>query len=692
MTSFSAVKALEVMALAWGDREGYVFLPVVDRTKQWRTALESDARFIKSPAFYWPDDRDAMIDHLEDWADKEHHCLYWSISVFAEKKGEVAPRREYALPDIALWSDLDKVDPHDLHPYTPSAAWATSGSSYQAFWLLTGPHPRASYDGELNQALTYKLGADENGWHTAKLLRVPGSANGKPSRQYDPEGKILWIDGPTYDYADFDSIARRKAVNSTPSEIDWEALQKRDVRRSKSMMRRAAPITMEKLAAGPDQSTNRDKFIYGFARDARKAKVGFEDWLAMLIQASHGEWDKSNKWRDPEAQYTKIWDKAEPEDDAPFQEDTVIEEVDEDDPEELKQLLAQHPRSAWPYLRREWFNQYARTKVRQAAWQSPVTPTESLADWLERPPQEYWLDKFIPKSAIVMLYAREKQGKSFFGVDWALSIATGHAWDDLPVEQGKVLYIVAEGQAGFGKRILAWGKGRTSLKNAQFHTKAGAVNFADEMAVAELATEVASEQYDFIVVDTVNRCAPGVKENDSTEMGVWFAGLSTVIAANPGCSALIIHHGAKAGEYRGSTTFGATVDAIIALHPLNDEDPKGPVKRLVIEGSKDAEGGEYGHFSLQQHMIGRDAKGKRITSCTMERNLDPMAIDPKVEKTADDVLDLLEEKNCSMSKNEIAKTLGGRKITVNAAVDYLLERGDIVKFNTNKVFLNRKDD
>ena len=48
------------------------------------------------------------------------------------------------------------------------------------------------------------------------------------------------------------------------------------------------------------------------------------------------------------------------------------------------------------------------------------------------------------------------QRETFAAVDIALSVATGTAWHGGEVDQGPVLYIIAEAAAGLSQRVDAW--------------------------------------------------------------------------------------------------------------------------------------------------------------------------------------------------------------------------------------------
>jgi len=204
VTRAEVEKSLRIISQSWGRKQtGYAFFPWIDREKQLRTGKRR-VGFNEGPAFVWPRDREAIIDHL---LSHTQHDMYWSTNLF-----EYPMRREdVAMDEHALWADLDEVDPSTLDEYPPTVAWESSPGHYQALWVAqSGDFQGASWPGNENQRMTYMIGADPSGWDTTQLLRIPGWENHKPEyRRPDgtyPQGKLLWYDGPRYNPGDFANL------------------------------------------------------------------------------------------------------------------------------------------------------------------------------------------------------------------------------------------------------------------------------------------------------------------------------------------------------------------------------------------------------------------------------------------------------------------------------------------------------
>lgn len=79
-------------------------------------------------------------------------------------------------PAGVLFADLDDAPTPVIRP---SVMWETSTGMRQAVWFLDEPEHDLERWADINQRLTYYLGADRGGWMASKLLRVPGTVNWK---------------------------------------------------------------------------------------------------------------------------------------------------------------------------------------------------------------------------------------------------------------------------------------------------------------------------------------------------------------------------------------------------------------------------------------------------------------------------------------------------------------------------------
>lgn len=87
--------------------------------------------------------------------------------------------------------------------------------------------------------------------------------------------------------------------------------------------------------------------------------------------------------------------------------------------------------------------------------------TFKVHELLELPPPKWLVRNLFIEGGLFEIFGPYKTGKTFWGVELACCIATGHDFFDEPVKKGKVLYIIAEGSRKlFAYRMDEWAKAR----------------------------------------------------------------------------------------------------------------------------------------------------------------------------------------------------------------------------------------
>lgn len=175
--------ASDLCSLAWGEQQGYVALAFRN------TAVpKNEPGYWVDRTFKWPEQKPKIFDLLKQ-AREAKRDVYWAPAVF-----DAPSRSKTKVSSVhSLWADLDEINPESLPKHLkPTAAWESSPGRYQAIWSLeTALAPK--YQQELNQRLTYAIGADKGGWDLTQVLRTPGSPNFK----YNPAPKVrmMWLNG-----------------------------------------------------------------------------------------------------------------------------------------------------------------------------------------------------------------------------------------------------------------------------------------------------------------------------------------------------------------------------------------------------------------------------------------------------------------------------------------------------------------
>lgn len=228
--------------------------------------------------------------------------------------------------------------------------------------------------------------------------------------------------------------------------------------------------------------------------------------------------------------------------------------------------------------------------------------------------------RLIGRGDLALIYGPSGSGKSFFALDLAHSIAAGHDWRDLPVTQGSVLYVAAEGDRGVLLRRRALQVHTDSNDAPLFILDASpslleAGDISGLVSVSRQCQNRSGSDCVLIVVDTLARVTPGANENSFEDMGRAIQGLNR-LQRETGAAVLAVHHTGKdvARGPRGHSSLRAAVDTAIEI----ERGEGGQPNRARVVKQKDGEDGEAFGFSLRSVEVGRDADGDVVRSCVVE--------------------------------------------------------------------------
>lgn len=521
---------LDLIAKAWGRRRAgddtyYAFFPWIDREEQAEAGIRR-AGYHEGPAFEWPVDRDKILDHMADHAD---HDLYWCPSLFEY------PERltEWAVDEKALWADLDEVDPRSLSEYQPTIAWQTSPGRYQALWLLNqGDIRGASWEGGENQRLTYSIGADESGWDTTQLLRIPGWKNHKLNYRKNgkaPLGKLLWKNGRRYQADDFDDLPTLDRPSIT---IDAVASDIDHTDRSKVMAkwRTRIPKRIRELLNAREPSGDRSDVLWDIERSLADIGCSVTE-IVVLVRGS-------------------VWNKYDGRGD------------------ELKRLineaskaLAQRPEEI--------------TEALEEAQEDKGRPTRWNDHFANIKKPEMLVKGVLTKGKVGFIAGQPKSWKSWMALDLALSVSTGARYLDYfdVLEPGPVLYIQVEDDPSTvksrGNKIwrgkksdrvklapdgsVVWEPG-TDLEfdpDIDVYMESG-VTISEpewqEWLADTLREGMDGRPYVLMILDTLMMVAGDVEENRAQEMTTKVFRPLKALSRDHGVAIQVVHHLRKGGD------------------------------------------------------------------------------------------------------------------------------------------------
>lgn len=236
----------------------------------------------------------------------------------------------------------------------------------------------------------------------------------------------------------------------------------------------------------------------------------------------------------------------------------------------------------------------------------------SGADLCNAEPMRWMVRGVLPVEGLAALFGASGSGKSFLMLDIGCAVAGGdYEWFGRRVTQCPVTYVCLEGEAGMGKRVKAWRlHHKQPVPDAlQFITQPFDLLSDD---VPELAKSVIAGggAGGLVILDTLNRAAPGADENSSVDMGNLIAAAKQLQNLTGGMVLLVHHTGKDATKgLRGHSSLYAALDGAIEVIATDNR------KAWSVAKSKDDVTGDAHPFKLEIITVGIDDEGEEITSC-----------------------------------------------------------------------------
>ncbi len=252
----------------------------------------------------------------------------------------------------------------------------------------------------------------------------------------------------------------------------------------------------------------------------------------------------------------------------------------------------------------------------------------SLAELFALPIPKSVLAGYLYEEETALLLADAKIGKTFLALHWAFCIAMGLSWHGRKVQQGKVIYIAAEGARGHVKRISAllkhYGITLAELEK-QFIFRQWATpltNDADVSTFIEAAQEkLAGAGGALLVIDTFARSTAGANENDNGLMSKATDNVDRMRRELNIKTALILHHDTKnegSGRGRGASSIANNLASRFSLaYGDGQKDEREPQIKLTVETCRDDEKPAplWLHRTIAATDIWSDERLEYFTSC-----------------------------------------------------------------------------
>lgn len=220
----------------------------------------------------------------------------------------------------------------------------------------------------------------------------------------------------------------------------------------------------------------------------------------------------------------------------------------------------------------------------------------------------------MPETGIAAIYGPSGSGKSFLAMDLALRVAKGDAWFQSRVTPCPVVYVALEGEGGLSNRLSAYRRQHGEIVGEVFFLAGEPCSLLQPNDVRDLARSIQATGLHggVVVIDTLNRAAPGMDENSSADMGRVIAATKQLQSRIGGLIILVHHTGKDASKgMRGHSSLHAALDAAIEVARNGDQ------REWKVAKAKDGEDGLSHSFRLDVVELGFDEDGDSITSCVI---------------------------------------------------------------------------
>ena len=268
------------------------------------------------------------------------------------------------------------------------------------------------------------------------------------------------------------------------------------------------------------------------------------------------------------------------------------------------------------------FETATEAELKRSAAGKPKASKFKLVPWGKNtfdPNEEWRVKHIIPMQGVGLIYGQSQSFKSFVAMHLALAVALGEAWAGKRVKKALVVYLCAEGQKGFPKRIAGLNKVRGIKGDVDFHTIYTAPNLGTmdgDLKALIASIEATGVKPGFVVVDTTAKTIGSAEENGPGMAAfIWNAG---ALAEHFGCFVLAVHHVGHSEESkkrpRGWSGVIGAGDTLI----LCEREGEAFETALTVQKEKDEASG----FSLTAHLsrvvLGVDRDGDEISTLVVD--------------------------------------------------------------------------
>lgn len=234
-------------------------------------------------------------------------------------------------------------------------------------------------------------------------------------------------------------------------------------------------------------------------------------------------------------------------------------------------------------------------------------------DLNKMPPMQWRIKGILPKEGTTAVFGPSGSGKTFLTIDMAYALASGGDWFGYKSKPCNVVYCALEGESGITNRVAAYRAIHDkNTQNIFFLVQSFNLLESNDIQDLAQAIKITGQNAQVVIVDTLNRAAPGADENDSKSMGNIIAACKQLQKLLGGLVIIVHHTGKDATKgLRGHSSLHAALDAAIEIRRDGDR------REWLVAKSKDGQDGASHPFELQVVELGFDEDNEPITSCVV---------------------------------------------------------------------------
>jgi len=262
-------------------------------------------------------------------------------------------------------------------------------------------------------------------------------------------------------------------------------------------------------------------------------------------------------------------------------------------------------------------------------------------------PIQWRVKGIFPTVGMGAFFGASGSGKTFITLDFAINVASGSEWFGHKTVPCPVIYVMLEGEAGLQVRISAWERAHSKEIPPNFFAITQSFDVTNLEEVRALAEAVPHDGV--IIIDTLNRAAPGRDENSSKDMGEVIAGMKELQHLTGGL-VLAVHHTGKdtSRGMRGHSSLPAALDGAIEVKRTGQQ------RSWSVTKAKDGVDGMEVPFKLEFVHLAFDADDEPISSCVAMADTSPLMVtkEPKGKNQQDALNALRANPGTSLSWDE----------------------------------------